>query len=121
MLSQASDHAPKKATMPVGFLSSAEPARPKGPIPVTETLAPCVRCYVKMLWNFQSRRMVPMRSKVITIVIVGITIGFLLGLGMVALLRAVTQGEDVALSIAFTVLVLLLAASLIWYLVKTPL
>ena len=60
-----------------------------------------------------------MRTWVITIILIGMTIGFLLALGMVALLRAVIEGEDVKLSIGFTVLVVLLAGVLLGYIVKT--
>ena len=60
-----------------------------------------------------------MRTKVITLVLVGLTIGFLLALGLVALLRAIVEGEDVALSVAFTVLMLCLAAVLVVYITKT--
>jgi hypothetical protein len=60
-----------------------------------------------------------MRTRVVTLVPLGITIGFLLALGLVAVLRAVLDGEDVALSVAFTVLVVSLACVLMWYVVKT--
>ena len=59
-----------------------------------------------------------MRTRVLTIIFVGMTIGFLLALGVIAFLRAVFQGEDVKLSIAFTVFILLLATSLIWYVIR---
>ena len=60
-----------------------------------------------------------MRIRTIGIVLVGMTIGFLLALGVVASLRAALEGEDAKLSIGFSVLVLLLAVSLIAYVVKT--
>ncbi len=59
-----------------------------------------------------------MRTRLITIIFVGITIGFLLALGVVAFLRAVLEGQDPALSLAFTALVLLMAGVLIWYVVR---
>ena len=58
------------------------------------------------------------RARIITIIIIGMTIGFLLALGVVASLRAVADGDDANLSIAFTVFVLFLAAVLIRYVVK---
>ncbi len=47
------------------------------------------------------------------------TLGFLLALGVVALIRAGLDGDNPGLSIAFTVLVLLLGGVLIWYVAKT--
>ena len=51
-------------------------------------------------------------------IFVGMTIGFLLALGLVAVLRSVLEGKDVALSATFTVLVVLLAVVLIGYVIK---
>ena len=59
-----------------------------------------------------------MRTRLLTVIFVGMTIGFLLALGLVAVLRSVLEGKDVALSAAFTVLVVLLAAALIGYVAK---
>jgi hypothetical protein len=61
-----------------------------------------------------------MRPRILTITLVGITIGFLLALGVVAFLRAVLEGEDAKLSIAFTAFVMFLAATLVWYVTKLP-
>ena len=61
----------------------------------------------------------PMRTRVITIILVGIIIGFLLALGIVAFLRALIDGDNPGLSIAFTVFVVFLAALFIWYVVRT--
>ena len=45
-----------------------------------------------------------MRIKVLTIISVGITIGFLLGMSVIAMLRALLDGEQAGLEISFTVL-----------------
>ena len=60
-----------------------------------------------------------MRTRILTIVAVGITIGFLLGMGVVALLRAMMDSRSTGLEITFTLFVGLMAASLVWYAVKT--
>ncbi|MCH8226245.1 MAG: hypothetical protein IIC97_10295 [Chloroflexi bacterium] len=60
-----------------------------------------------------------MRIKVLTIVYVGITIGFLLGMGVVSLLQAMMDGSGTGLEVTFTMFVGLMAASLVWYVVKT--
>lgn len=60
-----------------------------------------------------------MRIKILTIVYVGITIGFLLGMGMVSLLQAMMDGSGTGLEVTFTMFVSLMAASLVWYVVKT--
>ena len=59
-----------------------------------------------------------MRTWILTIIAVGMTIGFLLALGMVTLLQSVLDGDDFKLSVAFTAFVGILAASLIWYVVR---
>ena len=60
-----------------------------------------------------------MRTRILTIVYAGITIGFLLGMGVVALLRAMWDGEGTGLEVTFTMFVGLMAATLVWYVVKT--
>ena len=60
-----------------------------------------------------------MRNRIFAIIFVGMTIGFLLALGMVAILRSLIAGQDVGLSVAFTVFVLFLAGSLLWYVNST--
>ena len=50
---------------------------------------------------------------------VGITLGFLLGMGMVALLQAVADGNNIGLEVAFTLLVVFMGAMLISYVVRT--
>ena len=58
-----------------------------------------------------------MRSRIATIIAVGITLGFLLG--MVALLQAVADGNNTGLEVAFTLLVVFMGAMLISYVVPT--
>ncbi len=60
-----------------------------------------------------------MRTKLLTIVYIGITIGFLLGMGVVALLRAVMDGGGTGLEVTFTMFVGLMAGLLVWYVMKT--
>ena len=60
-----------------------------------------------------------MRTRILTIVYVGITIGFLLGMGVVALLLAVMNGKGAGLEVTFTMFVGLMAALLVWYVMKT--
>ena len=60
-----------------------------------------------------------MRNKILTIIAVGITLGFLLGMAVVALLRAMVDGTDTGLEIAFTLLVAFMGAMLISYVVRT--
>lgn len=60
-----------------------------------------------------------MRNKILTIIAVGITLGFLLGMAVVALLRAMIHGTDSGLEIAFTLLVAFMGAMLISYVVRT--
>ena len=60
-----------------------------------------------------------MRTRILAIVSVGITIGFLMGMGVVALLRGVMDGKGTGLEVAFTIFVGFMAASLVWYVAKT--
>ena len=60
-----------------------------------------------------------MRTKVLTIISVGITIGFLLGMSVIAMLRALLDGEQAGLEISFTVLTGSVAALLVTYVAKT--
>ena len=59
-----------------------------------------------------------MRSKLLTIIAVGITLGFLLAMGVAALGRAMLDGTDTGLEIAFTLLVTFMGAMLISYLIR---
>ena len=54
-----------------------------------------------------------MRTRVITLVVVGITLGLLLGLGLAGILRGTLEGKDLGLSIVFMALVALMAGVLI--------
>ena len=58
-------------------------------------------------------------QRIITIIVIGITIGFLLGMGGLTFLRALIAGDDPKLYIAFTVFVLCMAGGLIWYVSRT--
>ena len=60
-----------------------------------------------------------MRTRILSIISIGITIGFLLGLGVVALLRSVLYGESPELEVAFTSMVIMMGGGLILYVVKT--
>ncbi len=60
-----------------------------------------------------------MRTRILSIISVGITIGFLLGLGVVALLRTTIEGESPGLEVAFTAMVAMMAGALVYYVVKT--
>lgn len=69
--------------------------------------------------GFRNRRAGDMRTRILTIVSVGITIGFLMGMGVVALLRATLDGDGKGLEITFTIFAGFMAAALVWYVVKT--
>ncbi len=60
-----------------------------------------------------------MRNRILVIISVGITLGFLLGMAVVALLRAMVDGTDTGVEIAFTLLVAFMGAMLISYVVRT--
>ena len=60
-----------------------------------------------------------MRNRILTIIAVGITLGFLLGMAVVALLKAMIDGTDTGLEIAFTLLVAFMGAMLISYVMRT--
>lgn len=60
-----------------------------------------------------------MRTRILSIISVGITIGFLLGMGVVALLRTLIDGESPQLEVAFTTMVLMMGAGLVHYVFKT--
>ena len=59
-----------------------------------------------------------MRTPRLSIISVGITIGFLLGMGVVALLRSLLDGETPQLEAAFTMMVIMLGSGLVYYMVK---
>ena len=60
-----------------------------------------------------------MRTRTLSIISVGMTIGFLLGMGVVALLRTLIDGESPELEVAFTLMVVMMGGALIYYVVKT--
>ena len=60
-----------------------------------------------------------MRTRILSIISVGITIGFLLGMGVVALMRSVMDGETPGLEVAFTLMVIMMGGALVYYVVKT--
>ena len=60
-----------------------------------------------------------MKTKVLTIISVGITIGFLLGMSVIGLLRALIDGDSAELEISFTALTGIMAAVLLTYVTKT--
>ena len=59
-----------------------------------------------------------MRTRRLSIISVGITIGFLLGMGVVALLRSLLDGETPQLEAAFTMMVIMLGGGLVYYVFK---
>ena len=60
-----------------------------------------------------------MKPRILTIICIGITTGFLLGMGVSALLRTVMAGGDKGLELAFTAMVALMVGVLITYVVKS--
>ena len=60
-----------------------------------------------------------LKTRILVIIAVGITVGFLLGMGVSALLRAMVAGGDRGLEMAFTSLVILAAGLLITYGLKS--
>ena len=61
----------------------------------------------------------PVKSRILTIIAVGVTIGFLLGMSVIALLRALLNGDSAELEISFTALTTLMTALLVTYVIKT--
>ena len=61
----------------------------------------------------------PVKSRILTIIAVGVTIGFLLGMSVIALLRALLSGDSAELEISFTALTTLMTALLVTYVIKT--
>jgi len=60
-----------------------------------------------------------LRTRILVIISVGISVGFLLGMGVSALLRAMVAGGDRGLEMTFTALVVLMAGILITYGLKS--
>ena len=59
-----------------------------------------------------------LKPRILTVILVGITIGFLLGMSVVALLRALLSGDSAELEISFTALPGLMAALLVAYVIR---
>ncbi|HIN24629.1 MAG TPA: hypothetical protein EYM73_09625 [Dehalococcoidia bacterium] len=59
-----------------------------------------------------------MRTQMLSIISIGITIGFLLGMGVVALLRSFLDGQTPGLEVAFMAMVVLMGGGLVYYVVK---
>ena len=60
-----------------------------------------------------------MRTRVLTIISVGLTIGILFGMSVIAMLSALLDGETAGPEISFTVLTDFVAAMLLTYVAKT--
>jgi len=60
-----------------------------------------------------------MRIRILSIISVGITIGFLLGMGVVAVMRSVIDRETPGLEVAFTLMVVMMVGALVYYVVKS--
>ena len=60
-----------------------------------------------------------MRTRLVSIISVGITTGFLLGMGVVALLRSLIDGRLPGLEAAFTIMVVMMAGVLVYYVLRT--
>ena len=56
-----------------------------------------------------------LKTRILVIITLGMSVGFLLGMGVSALLRAMIAGGDRALEMTFTALVVLMAGILITY------
>lgn len=59
-----------------------------------------------------------MRTRMLAIISIGMTIGFLLAMGVVALLRSLINGETPELEVAFMTMVALMGGGLVYYVVK---
>ena len=62
---------------------------------------------------------VEMKTKLLTIVSTGITIGFLLAMGVAAISRTSIAGNSPELEVAFTAMVAMMGGWLIYYVVRT--
>jgi len=60
-----------------------------------------------------------MNDRLLTVISTGITIGFLLAMGVAALSRAMIQGDSPELEIAFTVMVAMMGGGLAYYVIKS--
>ncbi|MBQ10249.1 MAG: hypothetical protein CMJ45_01720 [Planctomyces sp.] len=64
-------------------------------------------------------RLYMLKTKILVIICVGISVGFLLGMGVSALLRAMIAGGDRGLEMTFTALVTFMAGILVTYGLKS--
>jgi NhaP-type Na+/H+ or K+/H+ antiporter len=69
--------------------------------------------------NFGVCLIYEMRTRILSIISIGITIGFLLGMGVVALLRSLLDSETPQLEAAFTMMVVMMGGGLVYYVYKT--
>jgi NhaP-type Na+/H+ or K+/H+ antiporter len=60
-----------------------------------------------------------MRTRILSIISIGISIGFLLGMGVIALLRSAMDGDTPELELAFTVMVAMMGGALVVYVIRT--
>lgn len=60
-----------------------------------------------------------MQTRVLPVIFVGITIGFLLGMGTAALLRSLIAGHTPELEVAFMAMAVMMAGGLVFSVVKT--
>ena len=72
-----------------------------------------------MALNFGVCLIYEMRTRILSIISIGITIGFLLGMGVVALLRSLLDSETPQLEAAFTMMVVMMGGGLVYYVYKT--
>ena len=78
---------------------------------------------LKTVWGLYVNKVSPvgvgyMRTQILSIISIGITIGFLLGMGVVALLRSLIDGEIPELEVAFVAMVVMMGGGLVYYVIK---
>ena len=78
---------------------------------------------LKTVWGLYVNKVSPvgggyMRTQILSIISIGITIGFLLGMGVVALLRSLIDGEIPELELAFVAMVVMMGGGLVYYVIK---
>jgi NhaP-type Na+/H+ or K+/H+ antiporter len=69
--------------------------------------------------NFGVCLIYEMRTRILSIISIGITIGFLLGMGVVALLRSLLDSETPQVEAAVTMMVVMMGGGLVYYVYKT--
>lgn len=72
-----------------------------------------------MALNFGVCLIYEMRTRILSIISIGITIGFLLGMGVVALLRSLLDSETPQVEAAVTMMVVMMGGGLVYYVYKT--